>query len=100
MKDFIIYPKAEKFLKKIKDKQLKEKFYKAIDEICDNPHIGEAKKGDLQGIFCKDVYHAGINYEVAYKIVGEEIEIIYIILAGVRGNFYEELKRYLKELDF
>jgi len=100
MRELRIYPKPEKFLKKLKEKPLKEKFYDAINKICENPYIGEAKTGDLQGIFCKDIYHAGINYELAYAIVEEDGELIVIILAGVRENFYDDLKRYLKELDF
>ena len=100
MRDFIKSPRADKFFKKIKEKPLREKFNQMINEIRENPYIGEAKKDNLKDILCKDIYHAGVNYELAYKIVKRGDEIIVIILAGVRENFYEELSRYIKELDF
>ena len=98
MIDLIILPKARNFIKKLKDKNLKNKIEQTINNINKNPKIGKAKIGDLKGILCVDFYHVGINYEIAYKIV-EENEIIYIILIGVRGDFYEDLKNYLRELD-
>jgi mRNA-degrading endonuclease RelE of RelBE toxin-antitoxin system len=98
MKKLYVYPKANKFIKKIREKPLKEMFYKAIDKILENPHIGKLKIGDLNDIRGLDFYHVGINYEIAYKIV-EEDDRICIILVGARENFYEDLKRYLKELD-
>lgn len=36
--------KAEKYLKKIKDKKLKEQFKGAILKLSRNPYIGQAKK--------------------------------------------------------
>jgi len=92
---------AATFLKKLKDKQLKERFKKAIGEIQQNPFIGEAKKQDLSGIYCYDVYYRSVNYEIAYII--EEVtladgsnQVVVIIMAGTRENFYEQLKKYMK----
>jgi mRNA-degrading endonuclease RelE of RelBE toxin-antitoxin system len=99
MRGLIVTPKAKSFLKKLKEKPLKNKFNEMINKILENPNIGELKKGDLQGIYSKDIYHAGINYELAYKVIQRDGETVVVILAGVRGNFYEELKRYIKELD-
>ncbi len=48
-------PRAEKYIKKVKDKALKEKIRHAIFEIQENPYIGKAKKGDLTGIYGFDV---------------------------------------------
>lgn len=39
---------AATFLKKLKDKQLKERFKKAIGEIQQNPFIGEAVRVGLK----------------------------------------------------
>lgn len=36
--------KAEKYLKKIKDKKLKLRFKEAILKLSQNPYIGQAKK--------------------------------------------------------
>ena len=100
MRDFVTSPKADKFFKKIKEKPLREKFNATINAVRENPYIGERKTGNLKDIFCKDIYHAGVNYELAYKVVESDGELIVIILAGVRENFYDDLERYVKELDF
>jgi hypothetical protein len=37
-----------------------------------------------------------INYEIAYTIdILEDGEVVIIIMAGTRENFYNELKKYL-----
>ena len=87
---------AEKYLKKIKDKQLLAAFKAAIDKLKIDPYIGTQKVGDLRGIFGFDVKYGGINYELAYRIYEENGRLIVVILAGTRENFYEELKRMLK----
>jgi mRNA interferase RelE/StbE len=38
------------------------------------------------------------NYELAYTILEENDYTVVVILAGTRENFYEELKRYMKNL--
>jgi len=87
---------AEKYLKKIKDKQLRTTFKAAIDKLKIDPYIGTQKVGDLRGIFGYDVKYSGINYELAYRIYEENNRLIVVILAGTRENFYDELKRLLK----
>lgn len=87
---------AEKYFKKLKDKQLKLAYREAIENIRANPSIGDSKTGDLSGIYSLDINHKGINYELAYRISKlENGEIIVVIMAGTRENFYKELKRYL-----
>ena len=68
MLPIIYYPPAKKFLKKIKDKNLKEKFKEAIDEIRTDYSAGSKKVGDLAGIHGYDIYYNKINYEIAYTI--------------------------------
>lgn len=46
-----ILPPAAKFLKKLKDKHLKALYQEAIDRILEDHTVGEAKTGDLAGIF-------------------------------------------------
>ena len=87
---------AERYLKKIKDKQLLAAFKAAIDKLKIDPYIDTQKVGDLRGIFGYDVKYGGINYEIAYRIYDENNQLIVIILAGTRENFYDELKRILK----
>lgn len=98
MHKLIILPPAARFLKKLKEKQLKAAFQKAVDEIAKDPYMGEPKTGDLSGIFCYDIYYNKTNYELAYTIIEEGESTIVVVLAGTRENFYEELKRYMKKL--
>jgi hypothetical protein len=58
-----LLPPAAKFIKKAKDKNLKSLLVCALNEISEDPYIGEAKTGDLQGVFCYDVYYKKTNYE-------------------------------------
>lgn len=87
---------AEKYLKKIKENGLKTAFKSALLQISEDPYIGELKIGDLAGVYGYDVYYNKTNYEIAYRIYEENEQIIIVILAGTRENFYEELKRYMK----
>lgn len=87
---------AVKYIKKIKDRQLKKKFKEAIDRIAEDYTIGEAKIGDLAGIYCYDVYYNKTNYEIAYTVEIYDNEIVVVIMAGTRENFYDELKKYMK----
>jgi mRNA-degrading endonuclease RelE of RelBE toxin-antitoxin system len=89
-------PPAAKFIKKLKDKKLKDLYKKAIDKICEDYTVGEEKTGDLTGIYGYDIYYNKTNYELAYTIerVGEDVVVV--IMAGTRENFYDQLKRYLK----
>lgn len=89
-------PPAAKFIKKLKDRKLKSLYKKAIDEICEDYTIEQEKTGDLSGIYGYDIYYNKVNYELAYMIERVDEEIIVVIMAGTRENFYEQLKRYMK----
>ena len=87
---------AEKYFKKLKEKKLKDAYQNAIRKIRQDPYIGQKKQSDLNGIYGYDVSYMGINYEIAYSICEENRQLIVVLLAGTRENFYEELKRYIK----
>ncbi|MGD9678461.1 MAG: type II toxin-antitoxin system RelE/ParE family toxin [Vulcanibacillus sp.] len=87
---------SEKYLKKIKENDLKKAFQIALNEISCDPYIGELKTGDLAGMYCYDISYHKTKYELAYKIYEEDRQLVVIILAGTRENFYEELKRYIR----
>ncbi len=89
-------PPAAKFLKKLKDKNLKMLYQEAIDNIRQDHTVGKAKTGDLAGVYGYDIYYNRTNYELAYSVVYQNDKIIVIIMAGTRENFYDELKRYIK----
>jgi len=89
-------PPAEKYLKKLKEKDLIAAYRDALTKISEDPHrAGEEKTGDLAGIYCRDVYYGKTNYEIAYQIFEEDGQFVVVILAGTRENFYQELKRYI-----
>jgi len=87
---------AERYFKKIRGKGLKTVFRNALTAISSDPYIEGLKTGDLAGIYGYDVYYAGTNYEIAYRIYEDGDRIVVVILAGTRENFYNELKRYMK----
>lgn len=89
-------PPAAKFLKKLKDKKLKRLYQEAVDRIREDHTVGEAKTGDLLGVYGYDIYYNKTNYELAYTVEYQEDKIIVVIMAGTRENFYSELKRYMK----
>jgi mRNA-degrading endonuclease RelE of RelBE toxin-antitoxin system len=89
-------PQARKYFKKIKNKGLASAFSNALTKISTDPYnAGTTKSGDLAGIYCCDVYHDKVNYEIAYRIYKENDSFVVIILAGTRENFYNELKKYM-----
>ena len=88
-------PPAAKFLKECKNKKLKLLYREAIDKIKEDHTIGEAKNGDLAGIYGYDIFYNKTNYELAYRVEYIENKIIIVIMAGTRENFYNELKRYM-----
>lgn len=96
MRDLIILPGAARYLKKLKEKALKDAFQREIDAIRIDPTIGEAKTGDLAGIYCRDIFYSKTNYELAYTLIEKDNETVVVLLAGTRENFYNELKRYMK----
>ena len=97
MIDVRFLPPAAKYLKKLKDKNLKQRYKDAIEKIRENPEIGEQKTGDLTGIFGYDIFYNRTNYELAYTIeIGNDGKAVVVIMAGTRENFYEQLKRYMK----
>lgn len=101
MANLIILPPAAKYLKKLKDKRLKNLYQDAIDDICADPSVGDPKHGDLEGVLGYNIYYNKINYELAYTIEErviegtDETETVVVIMAGTRENFYDQLKRYL-----
>ncbi len=97
-------PPFSKFVKKA-HKPLQLAIEDAVDEVCINPEIGEAKLGDLAGIWVYKFKFNRQEYLIAYRPptpeaqrqgVDVELLIIDFYQAGAHENFYGELKRYLK----
>ena len=74
-------------------KQEKEVLDREIRNISENPSIGEEKRGDLRGIFVHKFRIKAAEYLLAYRMVGENLELIMI---GPHENYYRDLTKYLK----
>jgi hypothetical protein len=90
----------QQFVKKA-HKPLKLAIEDAVDVVCATPDIGEMKTGDLSGI---RVYKFRFNrqeYLVAYRLPAHESPVALLTIdfyhVGTRENFYDALKRYLKQ---
>ena len=71
----------------------KEILDQEIRNIAENPSIGEEKKGDLRAIFVHKFKIKTVEYLLAYRMVGDDLELIMI---GPHENYYRDLKHYLK----
>lgn len=82
-------PAFERFTKKIKEQQLQNKIKVAIEEIQAAPYeAGEQKKGDLSGLFCYDIRHAKVSYEIAYMFA-------YLALNGLIEEDWQDSQLFL-----
>lgn len=86
---------SRSFEKKVKkmSKPEKDALDREVKKIAENPSIGEEKKGDLRGIFVHRFKLKTIQYLLAYRKVGDDLELIMI---GPHENYYRDLKQYLK----
>ena len=89
-------PPAAKLIKKLKDKRLKTLYQEAVDKIREDYTVGEAKTGDLSGVYGYDIYYNKTNYELEYTVEYLENQVIVVIMAGTRENFYDQLKQYMR----
>jgi mRNA-degrading endonuclease RelE of RelBE toxin-antitoxin system len=63
----------------------------AVDEVMQNPEIGERKKGDLAALRVFKFRSAGQLYLLSYTL-DESIRLIYLEAVGPHENFYRDLK--------
>jgi mRNA interferase RelE/StbE len=86
---------SRSFERKVKkfNKQEKSALDQQVSGIAENPSIGTEKKGDLRGVFVHKFKIKTIQYLLAYRFVGDDLELIMI---GPHENYYRDLKSYLK----
>ena len=86
---------SRSFEKKVKkmSKPEKDSLDREIRSIADDPSVGEEKKGDLRGVFIHKFKLKTTQYLLAYRKVGEDLELLMI---GLHENYYRDLKQYLK----
>ena len=83
------------FERKVKkfSKSQKSQLDKQVRRILENPAVGTEKKGDLRGIHVHKFNLKTIQYLLAYRMAGENLELIMI---GPHQNYYRDLKKYIK----
>jgi len=83
------------FEKKIKkfNKQEKEILDNVIEQIANNPSIGDMKKGDLMGVYVYKFKIKTVEYLLAYRMKNNNLELIMI---EPHENYYRDLKTYIK----
>ena len=86
---------SRSFERKVKKftKREKKKLDEEIRKILNNPSIGSEKKGDLRGVFVHKFKIQTHQYLLAYRFLGENLELIII---GPHENYYRDLKSYLR----
>jgi len=86
---------SRSFERKVKrfSEQEKKVLGRQLKMILENPAIGEEKKGDLRGVFIHKFKIQTIQYLLAYRIGGKDLELIMI---GPHENYYRDLKTYIK----
>jgi hypothetical protein len=66
-----------------------------VESIIQNPLSGEGKKGDLAGFRTHKFSYQGQQFLLSYVIQTGELTFFTI---GSHENFYQALKKYLKEV--
>ncbi len=86
---------SRSFEQKVKKftKRQKKKLDEEIQKILDDPLIGTEKRGDLKGVYIHKSKVYSIQYLLAYRFIGEDLELIMI---GPHENYYRDLKSYMK----
>ncbi len=96
MYDLLFSPAAERYLKKLRDKPLKDAYRAAFLGIMKAPYIGTRKRGDLSGVYGFDLNHQGISYEIAYIIREGNGHRVVVLLVGTKEDFYQQPKLYMR----
>jgi len=64
------------------------------DVVLGNPEVGEVETGDLAGFRVHKFKFQKQEYLLAYRM---ETDTLTFFMAGTHENFYQKLKRYIKE---
>ncbi len=82
----------EREVKKFTKRQ-KTKLDEEVRKIINKPSIGSEKKSDLRGVYVHKFKIQAVQYFLAYKFFGNDLELIMI---GPHENYYRDLKTYQK----
>lgn len=74
---------AEDYLKKL-DKEIKDRIFKKLDSLKENPELGKPLTANLAGLWSLRVS----DHRVVYQIDNNQL-LIFVIKVGHRKNVYE-----------
>lgn len=74
---------------------LREAVDREVKQVCDCPSLGEAKRGDFQGVRVHKFSLVGQLYLLAYW-ADEDAKTVTFFAIGGHENFYRDFKRYLR----
>lgn len=97
MTKLLLSKSSQKFIKKLKNKSLKNKIKDGLDKIKDDYTVGGKKTGDLKDFWSLDIFYNKTNYEICYEVREDNSLVIIVVMIGTRENFYKELKRYIRD---
>jgi hypothetical protein len=82
-------------VKKKLPQSLRDEIDHQVDHICEDPHMGVQKTGDLKRVWVHKFSLLGQQYLLAYAFE-ESMMILTLLATGGHENFYRDLKKYLK----
>jgi len=90
MNELVVRHTAANLLKKL-DRPIRVKVLQVLEEIAQNPLLGQKLTADLKPVYTCHFRDNGVEYRIAYLFQETEGRII-ILLIGTRENFYTELQ--------
>lgn len=89
------HPKVKKDLKRLERILVEHFFDHHLKSILRNPYGNEKLHGNLEGVYSYHFKKEKVEYRIGY-FINEDKKIIYIVMVGKRENFYEILRRRIK----
>ena len=90
-------PKFDNYIKKIKDQVFWYKIESRMKQICEDPYIGEKKRGKIKNLYGYKFYYVRTQYVLTYVIItakkGSQKGIEFIKIDD-RGDDYKAVERY------
>lgn len=80
----VLLSRAEKQLRKLKDRRLIQQFRECLRETCEQP-FRKPKVGDLQGVWAHGFSYRGTSYRVAYFVDRDEQTVYVLAWVPMKG---------------
>lgn len=86
-------PRFKKYIKKL-PRHFQQVILDEVEDVLASPGVGELKRGDLAGF---RVHKFTMNRQLTLLAYKAENDLLVLYQVGPHENFYDNLKRYLKE---